>query len=67
MTELEDRGLSVNEIGKHFGVGHESVYCQADKHSILARLVGRFGMFKNDDINEWVLSGGANDGDNAND
>lgn len=66
MTELEDCVLSVDEIGKHLGVGNDRVYRWIDKHSMPAQRVGRFWKFKKDDIDEWVRSGGASDGNNAN-
>lgn len=34
MAELEDRWLSVDEIGKHLGVSNDTVYRWIDKHAM---------------------------------
>lgn len=59
MADMEDRWLSVDEIGKHLGVSNDTVYRWIDKHSMPAHRVGRFWKFKKDEIDEWVRKGGA--------
>ncbi|MAO50754.1 MAG: transcriptional regulator, partial [Pusillimonas sp.] len=46
MAEMEDRWLSVDEIGKHLGVSNDTVYRWIDKHSMPAHRMGRFWKFK---------------------
>jgi excisionase family DNA binding protein len=60
MAEMEDRWLSVEEIGKYLGVSSDTVYRWIDKHDMPAHKIGRLWKFKKDEIDEWVRSGGAN-------
>ncbi len=59
MAEMEDRWLSVDEIGKHLGVSNDTVYRWIDKHSMPAHRMGRFWKFKKDQVDAWVEAGGA--------
>lgn len=59
MIELEDRWLSVEEIGKYLGVSNDTVYRWIDKQSMPAHRVGRFWKFKKDEVDGWVKAGGA--------
>jgi len=59
MTELEDRWLSVEEIGKYLGVSNDTVYRWIDKQNMPAHRVGRFWKFKKDEVDGWVKAGGA--------
>ena len=63
MSELEDRWLSVEEIGKHLGVSKDTVYRWINAHSMPAHRMGRFWKFKKDEVDEWVKAGGANEHD----
>jgi excisionase family DNA binding protein len=40
MAEMEDRWLSVNEIGKYRGVSSDTVYRWIDKHSMPTHRLG---------------------------
>ncbi|MEC7474738.1 MAG: helix-turn-helix domain-containing protein [Pseudomonadota bacterium] len=64
MAEMEDRWLSVDEIGKHLGVSNDTVYRWIDKHAMPAHRMGRFWKFKKDEVDEWVMAGGAADRSN---
>jgi len=61
MTELEDRWLSVDEIGKYLGVSNDTVYKWINKKEMPANRVGRLWKFKKEDIDEWVRKGGASE------
>ena len=66
MTELDDRWLSVTEIAKYLGASNDSVYRWIEKHAMPAHRVGRAWKFKKDEVDAWVRSGGASDGNNVN-
>ncbi|MGI6347299.1 MAG: helix-turn-helix domain-containing protein [Limisphaerales bacterium] len=61
MAEIEDRWLSVDEIGKDLGVSSDTVYCWIDKHAMPAHRMGRLWKFKKDEVDEWVRKGGASE------
>ena len=61
MAEMEDRWLSVDEIGKYLGVSSDTVYRWIDKHAMPAHRMGRLWKFKKDEVDTWVKSGGAAD------
>jgi len=46
MAEMEDRWLSVEEIGKYLGVSSDTVYRWIDKHKMPAHRMGRLWKFK---------------------
>ena len=54
MAEMEDRWLSVDEIGKYLGVSSDTVYRWIDKHTMPAHRMGRLWKFKKDEVDEWV-------------
>ncbi|TVT30742.1 helix-turn-helix domain-containing protein [Marinobacter vinifirmus] len=66
MTELDDRWLSVSEIAKYLGVSGDTIYRWIDRQAMPAHRVGRAWKFKKNEVDEWVRSGGASDGNNAN-
>ena len=59
---LSERWLSVEEIAGHLGVSKESIYRWVEKGKIPAHKVGKLWKFKVTDIDEWVRTGGGNDG-----
>jgi excisionase family DNA binding protein len=60
-NKMEDRWLSVDEIGKYLGVSSDTVYRWIDKHALPAHRMGRLWKFKKDEVDEWVKAGGAAD------
>ena len=60
MVEMEDRWLSVDEIGKYLGVSNDTVYRWIDKNNMPAHRMGRLWKFKRDQVDTWVEAGGAN-------
>jgi excisionase family DNA binding protein len=65
MAEMEDRWLSVDEIGKYLGVSSDTVYRWIDKHDMPAHRMGRLWKFKKDEVDSWVKAGGASAIENA--
>jgi excisionase family DNA binding protein len=63
MTEMEDRWLSVEEIGKYLGVSSDTVYRWIDRFSMPTHRMSRLWKFKKDQIDAWVEAGGAADRD----
>jgi excisionase family DNA binding protein len=59
MAEMENRWLSVDEIGKYLGVSSDTVYRWIDKHGMPAHRVGRLWKFKKEQVDACVEAGGA--------
>lgn len=58
---MEDRWLSVDEIGQYLGISSDTVYRWIEKQAMPAHRMGRLWKFKQDEVDEWVRSGGAAD------
>ena len=56
---LEDRWLTVDEICNYLSVTNETVYKWIEKQGMPGNRVGRRWMFKKDEVDAWVRSGGA--------
>lgn len=56
---MEDRWLTVDDICKYLSVTNETVYKWIDQRAMPGHRVGRRWMFKQDEVDEWVRSGGA--------
>ena len=59
MADIEDRWLSVDEIGKYLGVSSDTVYRWINKHDMPAHRIGRLWKFKKDQVDAWIEAGGA--------
>lgn len=59
---MEDRWLSVDEIGGYLGVKRDTVY-KWIKKGMPAHKIGRLWKFKKGDVDEWVRTGGADSSD----
>lgn len=55
-----ERWLSVEEIAVHLGISKETVYRWLEKEKIPAHRVGRLWKFRASEVDQWVMSGGAN-------
>ena len=53
--------LSVEEIAAHLGVSKESVYRWLERCRIPAHRVGKLWKFKTEEVDAWVMSGGASE------
>lgn len=56
---MEDRWLSVEEIGTDLGVKRDTVYKWISGKSMPAHKIGRLWKFKRDEVDAWVRCGGA--------
>lgn len=56
---MEDRWLSVDEIGRYLGVSNDTVYRWIDRHDMPVHRVGRLWKFKKDQVDAWIEAGGA--------
>ena len=64
---MEDRWLSVEEIGTYLGVKRDTVYKWISDNALPAHKIGRLWKFKKDEVDAWVRSGGASEGSGKND
>lgn len=58
---MEDRWLSVDEIGAYLGVKRDTVYKWISERSMPGHKIGRLWKFKTNEVDEWVKAGGAAD------
>ncbi len=56
---MEDRWLSVDDIGEYLGIKRDTVYKWISDKSMPAHRVGRFWKFKKVQVDRWVENGGA--------
>lgn len=63
---MEDRWLSVDEIGEYLGIKRDTVYKWISEKGMPAHKIGRLWKFKKDQVDKWVESGGANRSSSAN-
>lgn len=56
---MQDRWLSVDEIGIYLGVKRDTVYKWINEKGMPAHRIGRLWKFKKEDIDIWVKSKGA--------
>lgn len=58
-SKMEDRWLSVDEIGDYLGIKRDTVYKWISQKGMPAHKIGRLWKFKKDQVDKWVESGGA--------
>ena len=58
---MEDRWLSVDEIGEYLGIKRDTVYRWIAEKSMPAHKVGKLWKFKKDQVDEWVNAGAASE------
>ena len=56
---MADRWLSVDEIAEHLGVSKDTVYTWVNERGMPGHKVGRLWKFQQNEVDEWVLAGGA--------
>lgn len=56
---MKDRWLTVQDISKYLNVSSETIYKWIENHGMPGHRVGRRWMFKQDEVDQWVRSGGA--------
>lgn len=60
-----DRWLSVDDIADYLGVKRDTIYKWIDRRNLPARKVGSLWKFRKEEIDEWIRSGQASDGNDA--
>jgi excisionase family DNA binding protein len=60
-STMEDRWLSVDEIGEYLGVKRDTIYKWISEKGMPAHKIGRLWKFKKDEVDEWVRNGCAAD------
>ena len=60
---MEDRWLSVDEIAAYLGIKRDTVYRWVDRKQMPAHKVGRLWKFRRADVDQWVISGMADQND----
>jgi excisionase family DNA binding protein len=58
---MEDRWLSVDEIGVYLSIKRDTVYKWIAEKQMPAHRMGRLWKSRKEDIDEWVKSGGTDD------
>lgn len=58
---MQDKWLTVDEICTYLNVTNETIYKWIDKSKMPGHRVGRRWMFKKEEVDQWVRSGGAAD------
>ena len=56
---MEDRWLSVDEIGEYIGIKRDTVYKWISEKGMPAHKIGRLWKFKKEQVDGWVEAGGA--------
>ena len=55
----EDRWLSVDETAAYLGIKRDTVYKWIAEKQMPAHRMGRLWKFRKEEVDEWVISGGA--------
>jgi excisionase family DNA binding protein len=54
--------VSVDQVSQHLGVAKDTVYRWRERKGLPAHRVGRLWKFKLSEVDEWVRTGGADEG-----
>lgn len=57
-----DPWVGVDEVARHLGVSHDTVYRWIERKELPAHKIGRLWKFKLVDVDAWVRRGGAGEG-----
>ena len=58
---MEDRWLSVDEIAAYLGIKRDTVYKWIGEKQMPAHRMGRLWKFRKEEVDEWVISGRADE------
>lgn len=58
---MDDKWLTVEEIRHYLNVSKETIYRWVEQKSMPGHRVGRRWMFKQNEIDSWICSGGASE------
>ncbi len=53
--------VAVDDVARHLGVSHDTIYRWIERKGLPAHKVGRLWKLKLADVDEWVRTGGASD------
>jgi excisionase family DNA binding protein len=53
--------VAVEDVARHLGVSHDTVYRWIDGKGLPAHKLGRLWKFKLSEVDDWVRAGGAQD------
>lgn len=56
---IEDRWLSIEEIAAYLGIKRDTIYKWISRRKMPAHKVGSLWKFKQQEVDDWVRSGGA--------
>ena len=59
--EMDERWLTVEDIRQYLNVSKETIYRWIEQKSMPGHRVGRRWMFKQNEVDAWVRSGGASE------
>lgn len=59
---MEERWLSVDDVAAYLGIRRDTIYKWIDRKKMPAHKVGRLWKFRRADIDKWVVSGMADEG-----
>ncbi|MEE9368279.1 MAG: helix-turn-helix domain-containing protein [Pontiella sp.] len=62
-SKMEDRWLSVDEIGDYLGIKRDTVYKWISEKDMPAHKIGRLWKFRKEEVDAWVRSGKASESD----
>lgn len=57
--DMEERWLSVDEIGDYLGIKRDTVYKWISEKSMPAHKIGRLWKFKKNQVDKWIVNGGS--------
>jgi excisionase family DNA binding protein len=63
---MENRWLSVDEIAAYLGIKRDTVYKWISEKRMPAHRMGRLWKFRQEEVDEWVKTGGAAKADSQN-
>lgn len=55
--------VALDEVARHLGVSHDTVYRWIDGKGLPAHKLGRLWKFKLSEVDDWVRAGGGSDGE----
>lgn len=58
---MEDRWLSVDEIGQYLGVKRDTIYKWINEKDMPSHRLGRLWKFKKEEVDDWIKAGSASD------
>lgn len=61
-ADSENRWVSMTEICKHLGISRDTAIKWINKKGLPSHKIGRLWKFRIVEVDEWVLSGGAEEG-----